>query len=97
MLPLSGNLSIKILFSGEKLVKLHRGIAHRHNDKLMNLLKPARPIEEKKENRELFAKIFESCHTCQKHASKPKRFKSESSYGIKPETWQRIFNGFDVD
>ena len=67
--------SDSILFTKSELHKLHRGFSHPASDKLLILLKLARPSHVNSETRKTLEKIKEACDTCQRFGPTPVRFK----------------------
>ncbi len=64
-----------ILFTQQELLKIHRNMSHPATDKLMNLLKLARPWETNSETKEILEDIAKHCDTCQRFTAPPVRFK----------------------
>ena len=65
-----------ILFTRSELLRLHRGFQHPHQDKLLNLLKRARPADLDPQTRSILREISESCDTFQRLGPRPIRFKA---------------------
>ena len=65
-----------ILFTRSELLRLHRGFQHPHQDKLLNILKRARPTDLDPQTRSILREISESCDTCQRLGPNPIRFKA---------------------
>ncbi len=65
----------KILFTKQELLKLHRAFSHPTADKLLNLLKLARPWETDAETKKILEDIAKNCDTCQRFSAPPVRFK----------------------
>ena len=65
-----------ILFTRSELTKLHRNFYHPGVDKLMQLIKQARPSEFNEETRKSLQEISDACDTCQRFGPRPLRFKA---------------------
>jgi hypothetical protein len=64
-----------ILFTKTELYKLHRSFFHPSSEKLLNLLKRARPEQVTTETRKLLNEIVDACTACQTFAPKPLSFR----------------------
>ena len=63
------------LFTRSELLKMHRGFSHPTNDKLLNLLKLARPHEMNHDTVKTLEGIKRACDNCQRLGPTPLRFK----------------------
>ncbi len=72
---LEWNKEDKILYTKQELVRIHRHFSHPATDKLLNLLKLARPWETDSETKDILEEIKKNCETCQRFAPPPIRFK----------------------
>ena len=63
------------LFTKNELIKLHRGFQHPPDEKLLNLIKRARPSECTEETTNMLRRVSENCDTCQRISQAPMRFK----------------------
>lgn len=64
-----------ILFTKTELIKLHKAFYHPANDKLLGLLKKARPDKCDRRDKFLLEQIKRSCDTCQRFSQRPRSFK----------------------
>ena len=58
------------------MLGLHRGVKHPHQDKLLNLLRRARPADLDPQTRSILREISESCDICQRLGPEPILFKA---------------------
>ena len=65
-----------ILFTKSELLTLHRGFSHPTTDKLLDLLKRARPWETDAGTKEVLEQISKACDACQRLGPTPLRFKT---------------------
>jgi hypothetical protein len=64
-----------ILFTKTEMHKLHRSFFHPSSEKLLSLLKRARPDQVQAETRKLLNEIVDACTACQTFAPKPLSFR----------------------
>lgn len=64
-----------IMYTKSELFKLHRNFSHPTSERLLNLLKLARPYENHTETRKIIEDICRNCDTCQRFSVPPVRFK----------------------
>jgi hypothetical protein len=65
----------RVHFTQSELHKLHHGFHHPANDKLLNLIRRARPEEIDNDTSSILREIVTACKTCQRYGPKPARFK----------------------
>ena len=65
-----------ILFTEAELSKLHVHFYHPSVDKLMKLLRRARPMDTTPDTRRLLQKISDNCKNCRMHSPGPFRFRA---------------------
>lgn len=70
-----GLMIIKLIFTYEGLLKLQSNVSHPNSDKLLNLLKLARPWEIDQETKHVLNDIEKKCIAWQKFSHAPIRFK----------------------
>eukprot|EP00171_Calliarthron_tuberculosum_P023580 IDg23580t1 len=64
----------KIMFTKTELQRLHRAFYHPSDEKLLNLMRRAKPKQAETHDAKLLKEISKKCDTCQKFGPKPNRF-----------------------
>ena len=66
----------KIHYTKQELIKLHRNFSHPNTDKLLNLLKLAKPDQDHEQTKKILEEIAANCEACQRFTVPPMRFKT---------------------
>jgi transposase InsO family protein len=66
---------VSAFYTLSELQKLHRSLGHRSVEQLSKILKRARPEEFSSSTRHALEEIASRCRSCEKQASRPRRFK----------------------